>query len=68
MIIYHPFQNVYFNSFFNKTKSIHEKFEVDYWGLSGNKFLREVLEIEKDKNIYLSLQRHIFLWKEAKSY
>ncbi len=54
MIIYHPYQNIYFNSFFNKTKSIHEKFEVDYWGLSGNKFLKEVLEIEKDKN-YISV-------------
>ena len=35
-------------------KSIHKKFEVDYWGLSGNKFLREILEIEKDKN-YISV-------------
>ena len=53
-MIYHPYQNIFFNSFFNKTKSIHKKFEVDYWGLSGNKFLREILQIEKDKN-YISV-------------
>ena len=40
MIIYHPYQNIYFNSFFNKVA--HKKFEVDYWGLSGKKFLIKV--------------------------
>ena len=60
MIVYHPYQNIYFNSFFNKTSSIHKKFEVDYWGLSGNKFLREILEIEKDKN-YISVASASYL-------
>ncbi len=60
MIVYHPYQNIYFNSFFNKTPSIHKKFEVDYWGLSGNKFLREILEIEKDKN-YISVASASYL-------
>ena len=41
MIIYHPYQNIYFNTFFNK--NAHEKFEVDYWGLAGKKFLDETL-------------------------
>tara|TARA_B100000029_G_scaffold124992_1_gene118480 strand:- start:597 stop:2243 length:1647 start_codon:yes stop_codon:yes gene_type:complete len=62
MIIYHPFQNIYFNSFFNK--NAQEKFEVDYWGTSGKKFLKYILNVEKNKNIikiatasYLPLER-----------
>ena len=49
MIIYHPYQNIYFNSFLNK-QNIHQKFEVDYWGLSGKRFLEEILILENDKN------------------
>jgi hypothetical protein len=48
MIIYHPYQNLYFNSIFNK--DAHNKFEVDYWGLSGKKFLETILILEKNKN------------------
>ena len=66
MIIYHPYQNIYFNSFFNKTA--HEKFEVDYWGLSGRKFLTDILVLEKKRNpimigvaSYLPLERSIKL-------
>tara|TARA_Y100000031_G_scaffold56056_1_gene63710 strand:+ start:88 stop:438 length:351 start_codon:yes stop_codon:yes gene_type:complete len=37
------------------TKSIHKKFEIDYWGLSGKKFLENVLLLEKDKKqIYVA--------------
>ena len=50
MFIYHPYQNIYFNSVFNKTnKSIHEKFEIDYWGLSGKRFLEKIISLEKNK-------------------
>ena len=49
MIIYHPYQNIYFNSIFNNS-NIHKKYEVDYWGLSGKKFLDEILILEKNKN------------------
>ena len=66
MIIYHPYQNIYFNSFFNK--AVHEKFEVDYWGLSGKKFLTDILTLEKNKNqimvgvaSYLPLERSVKL-------
>jgi len=48
MIIYHPYQNIYFNSLFNK--NVNEKFEIDYWGLSGKKFLEDILISEKDKD------------------
>jgi hypothetical protein len=37
------------------TKSIHKKFEIDYWSLSGKKFLENVLLLEKDKEqIYVA--------------
>jgi len=49
MIIYHPFQNIYFNNYLNKIS--HLNFEIDYDGLSGKKFLKEILALEKNKNI-----------------
>jgi len=50
MAIYHPYQNIYFNIIFN-SPDIHKKFEVDYWGLSGKKFLNEILILEKNKSV-----------------
>ena len=47
MIIYHPYQNLYFNSIFKK--DVHNKFDVDYWGLSAKKFLNDTLILEKNK-------------------
>ena len=49
MFIYHPFQNIYFNNYFNKIS--HLNFEIDYWGLSGKKFLKDTLNLEKNKSI-----------------
>ena len=49
MIAYHPYQNLYFNSFFNN--EVHKKFEIDYWGLSGKKFLEDVLILEENKSV-----------------
>ena len=69
MVIYHPYQNIYFNSLFNK--NVHEKFPVDYWGLSGKKFLEYILVLEKDKKsikigtaAYLPLERSTKLLSE----
>jgi len=69
MIIYHPYQNIYFNNFFNK--NAHEKFSVDYWGLSGKKFLEYILVLEKNKKLikiataaYLPLERSTKLLSE----
>jgi hypothetical protein len=67
MFVYHPYQNIYFNSFFNKVvKNVHQKFEVDYWGLTGRKFLKDILVLEKNKNSivvatgsYLPLERSL---------
>ena len=49
MIIYHPFQKIYFNNYFNEIT--HLNFEIDYDGLSGKKFLKEILVLEKNKNV-----------------
>ena len=49
MTIYHPFQKIYFNNYFNEIS--HLNFEIDYDGLSGKKFLEEILVLEKNKNI-----------------
>ena len=45
-------------------EKIHKKFEVDYWGLSGKKFLESILNLENEKNLvkigvasYLPLER-----------
>ena len=43
------YKNIYFNNYFNKIS--HQNFEVDYDGLSGKKFLKEILALEKSKNI-----------------
>ncbi len=60
MFIYHPFQNLFFNAIAKRTGAIHEKFEVDYWGLSGNKFLNEILYLEK-KNLKISIATAAYL-------
>jgi hypothetical protein len=49
MVIFHPYQNLYFGSLFKK--NIHNKFEVDYWGLSGKRLLESVLILDKNKNL-----------------
>ena len=66
MIVYHPFQNIYFNNYFKKIS--HLNFEIDYYGLSGKKFLKEILTLEKNKNVikigvasWLPLERSIKL-------
>ena len=43
------FTFIYFNSLFNQ--ATHKKFEIDYWGLSGKKFLEDILALEKNKNL-----------------
>ena len=66
MAVYHPYQNLYFNSFSNN--NAHKNFDIDYWGLSGERFLNSILKLEKDgKPIrigvasYLPLERSIKL-------
>ena len=65
LIIYHPYQSFYFNSFVsNKYKN---NIEIDYWGISGVKFLDNILKTDKAQIInigvasYLPLERSLVL-------
>ena len=65
MFIYHPFQNIYFNNYFNKIS--HFNFEIDYWGLSGKKFLEEILVLEnKDGPIKIGVASFLPLERSVK--
>lgn len=64
IIRFHPFQGSYFNNLIYGEKK--KDFEVDYWGLSGVKFLNEIAirEPKKDKikigvASYLPLERSL---------
>jgi len=70
MIVYHPFQNIYFNNYFKNIS--HNNFEIDYYGLSGKKFLKEILDLEKNNKIvkigvasWLPLERSVKLLNET---
>ena len=70
MIVYHPFQSIYFNNYFNEIS--HEKFEIDMGGISGKKSLDKILSLEQNKNLinigvasWLPLQRSIELLDKA---
>ena len=45
--LYHPYQSFYFNELL--TKNFKQKFEVDYTGLSGIEFLRNIPNLEEKK-------------------
>ena len=49
MVNYHPYQNIYFNKLVSD--NYKKKFEIDYWGLSGVKFLKNILELEKNEKL-----------------
>ena len=44
---------MYFNDFVKK--NVHEKFEVDYWGLSGKRFLIKIVKLEKNKKVNIGV-------------
>lgn len=54
MIRNHPYQNVYFNIFFNRNMAwVKENFELDYWGLSYRKALEYIVKTDKSTTIPL---------------
>ena len=48
----HPFQNNYFNILAGK--KVHEKFEIDYWGLSCRFALEKILKDDQKQTIRVS--------------
>ncbi|HTN16117.1 MAG TPA: glycosyltransferase family 39 protein [Chitinophagaceae bacterium] len=52
MISKHPFGNIYFNSFTNKTPEyIRHNYEMDYWGVNFNQSLDYILAHDTSKHI-----------------
>ena len=49
VVIYHPYQNVFFNMFFEKYAN--KLFEIDYWGLSNVRALKELVKRKKPINV-----------------
>jgi len=59
--VYHPYQSLYFNELLsNKFKN---KFEIDFTGLSGIKFLREVVMSDKSNEIKIGINSWYPLWR-----
>ena len=62
IIIYHPYQSLYFNII--TPKFIKNNVEVDYTGLSSFEFLNEILDENKDKNkIRLGVASWYPIWR-----
>ena len=66
---FHPYQSLYFNSFVQGSKK--KDFEIDYWGISGVKFLKELLVLDNSNrkiNVaaasYIPLERSLKLLKK----
>ena len=53
LFTYHPYQGLYFNNLI--TKKLKEKFEVDFTGLSGIEFLRDVVKNETKSKINIGI-------------
>ena len=65
IVKYHPFQSLYFNQLIQKTKK--KDFEIDYWGLAGNQFLKEILALEgSGKRINIGVASYIPLERSIK--
>ena len=59
--VYHPYQSLYFNGLLsNKFKN---KFEIDFTGLSGIEFLREVAMNDKSTEIKIGINSWYPLWR-----
>lgn len=57
MIIYHPYQSLYFNNFLSHVKK--NGFEGDYHGLASSKALIEIIKISTEKkNINIAVASH----------
>jgi hypothetical protein len=57
MVIYHPYQSIYFNNFLSPEK--RNRFEGDYYGLAASKGLAEIIRINKEKkSINIAVASH----------
>lgn len=57
MIQYHPYQNVYFNRLAGADmKTIQQRFPLDYWGLSYQRGLEEILKTDFGETINVFIE------------
>jgi hypothetical protein len=57
MIQYHPYQNVYFNRLAGADmKTIQQRFPLDYWGLSYQRGLEEILRTDPGESINVFIE------------
>ena len=65
----HPYQSLYFNNTLHK--DIQNKFEIDYWGLSGKRFIEEIKNLDDRKKLnigiasWVPLERSLALFDES---
>jgi len=51
IIRYHPYENIYFNVFAGDQKTLRQRFELDYWGLSYKQGIDYILANDPSKSI-----------------
>ena len=56
LILFHPYQSIYFNNFLSK--NYINGFEGDYYGLSSKHFFNKILEIDKRDKIKIAVASH----------
>lgn len=61
IIIYHPYQSIYFNSLISR--EFKNKFEADFFGLSGIEFLREIIKTDNSPEIKIGVNSWYPLWR-----
>ena len=61
LITYHPYQSLYFSTL--TTKQFKNKFEIDFTGLSGIEFLREIVNVNSKSKIYIGVNSWYPLWR-----
>lgn len=55
MIADHPYQNVYFNALAGGIRGAEGRFDLDYWGLSYRKALEEILRVDRNPSVSVSV-------------
>ena len=59
--LYHPYQSLYFN--LAVPKSIKDNVDVDYFGLSGFHFLKDLIKDERNFPVNVAVNSWYPLWR-----
>ena len=66
MIVYHPYQSIYFNIL--ATNKVKNSFEIDYYGLAGSEFLKDmIVKNPKENLIKIAVASHTPLQRSLES-